>query len=593
MNQTEKNQNNDTRIAIDISINETDKYFNNNYNTQGLENPVNHVIAGKNQNTFFCLVGSFFIALIFLLSVRYIAESCLTYDTSVIRALIKGDITGKLNPYVMFINFVFSKATMALYEFSPNINWFSLLIIASLFFPIWALVYKTISTSKSLLWKILAMGVILGGILLFYGASLIEIGFTDCASFGGVIAVIYLMMTEEVKMNDIIIFVLLMIICFGLRFNVFLELSPFFFVAVAVHFKAIKEKKALYIPLVCGVLAIGMMYVIDHAAYKGEYARQVELNALRAQIQDYNGWVNYNEYAQQFSELGIDALEYKTMKICWGLTEHYNKDTLTTIISFNNEKMSTADRFRRATSLVETMIFKEYSVGVWILLGVSFLTCVFFLIRKKEYRALITATSIYVFSGLEMAYLAWGGRTPARVTRAPLALAVFCGVIILFKNSEFDKKKQYYLLSAILIIMGVFCIRVVRGIQSESMERANDIELVRYMQEDTEHIYCVHGLREPIDIINPSPNHNLYFQGWFGATVQWGGAVCGGYDDIWTAIANRPELRFIINRNYIDVMISNLEKRGFNCTAESEVVVLNESAKEYSVWRIVNRGGYD
>ena len=539
------------------------------------------------------LVGGFFITLFFLLSVKFIDASCLTYDTSIARGLIKGDITGEPNPYVMFINFVFSKATAVLYGINPIINWFSLLIIASLFFPIWALVYKTISTSKGLLWKILAVGVILGGILLFYGNSLVEIGYTDCASLAGVIAVTYLMMTEEVKIKDVIIFLLLLIICFGLRLNVFLELSPFFFVAVAMHFKAIKNKKALYIPFICGALAIGMMYGIDQAAYKGDYARQVELNALRAQIQDYNGWVDYNEYAQQFSELGIDELEYNTMKICWGLTEHYNKDTLTTIISFNKEKQSTAERLRHAVSLIEKMIDEDYSAGVWILLGVSFLTVFFFFIRKKEYKALITTASIYAFSVLEVAYLAWGGRTPARVTRAPLALAAFCGVIILLKNSEFDKKKQYYLLSAILIIMGMFCIGAVRVIQSKSAERANEIELVRYMQDDSEHLYCVHGLREPIDIINPSTNHNLYFQGWFGATVQWSETVCGEYDDIWTAIANRPELRFIINRKYVDVMISNLEKRGFNCIAESEAVFKNEGTKEYTIWRIVNRGGYD
>ena len=213
--------------------------------------------------------------------------------------------------------------------------------------------------------------------------------------------------------------VLLFALCYCVRSQVFLLLLPFLAVMVLWQLWEKKWREQLVmLVLLAGCILICMMW--NGLMYRSEQWQQFEAyNESRTQLYDYNDLLPYEEYREQYEDVGIGEWEYVIMeqyalamdsvvdaKLMQAASDVY--------LAKRGAERSTRDYLRFC--LTEYYYHAVYTDRPYnhILIGIYFLTVILLLQKRRWVQFLLTCC---MAAGRSMiwVFLIWRGRFPERI----------------------------------------------------------------------------------------------------------------------------------------------------------------------------------
>ncbi len=545
------------------------------------------------------LISSVFTVLYFLVLFRS-GHMNVIYDTAVDRLMASGDMIGYPNAHVLFINYVIGCIMAFLYRVLPMWNWYSLLLLAAIYFGLWSSLYRITALigNGKIICQMAGAALTLFFFHLFFYSSIMSIYFFNCALVAGVCAFFYIIFADELRPRDIVICITLLVLCSGIRYSLFKELVPFFGIAFITRYFIFKKRKYLILLSFLLLVIIGGMKFIDQHAYTGIYEEERVINHHRAAIQDYGKWPTYEGHEEFFAGLGMDEDEYNVMLDCWGLSNHLDVKTLTAIQEkYEEENISDEGKQEQVDTLITKMFDEDYTQAFWRLEVFSILCGLILILKKKDWKMLVCYLGTFFTVAGEIWYLAYRGRMPVRVTFGPLLILMMTGFayIVQYRTEWLQVVKPAivrtaWLIAVILCLYGGYCNIVTNHqvYEEEYVDIAKKLTLTQYILRDQNNVYFYHGIYDYLDLYNPTKRNYSGWGGWISETIDWKTMLMGDYDNLWDALAYRDDIRLILNEDVIKIYLSYLNNHGYSCSAASERVIVDHDGSYFELWRIIS-----
>ncbi len=557
-----------------------------------------------NSTDFMSAVLAFIMVVVYFITLFKSGRMCIAYDTVVARLMVSGDMIGYPNAHVLLTNYVFGLILAFLYRVLPVFEWYSILLVIAVFFSLWAILYKVFAILHS---KGCDPHVrILTGVMViflfnyFFYTEIMDIYFLNSATICGVCACLYLLICKEFRIVDTVIVGSLLVLCFGIRFDVFEEVVPFAVVAFVVRILIFGYKKYSKHLIVSLLMIFVVLFTAEKFSYTGIYKNEKETIGLRAQIQDYGQRLSFDEYEGFYADLGMDRYDYDVMMDCWGMSDHYNKETLSAIVKqYEADNYNVEDKKAQIKILIKNMFKDDYMPSFWCFLALSVLVCVCILIKKKAWKVIGCYFVVWLFAAGELLFLAYKGRFPIRVTKGPLVILIIWSIAYTaIYISEITSLLKNRWVNLVVTVVSLTCIAGI-GIESgkkylsykENFEQnvSGELAMVQYILNDEDNVYFMHGRHDFLDMINPEKRNYTGWGGWASGTIDWKTMIQGDYDNVWDAVAYRDDLRFVVGENTVNTLLKYMEYHGYKCEAERETVSVGYNKTKYDVWRFVTK----
>lgn len=521
----------------------------------------------------------------------------LVYDDCAMRSIAAGDLTGIPDGHVMFMNYAAGAILAALYGISRAVDWYAVFYLASISLALWAFLYKCLGIfeQQGRVRKILltALSVILFAFL--FQILIVRMTYTTVASILAAVVMFYYATTDKIHISDGIILTLMSVICFAIRYETFLMFSPYILIIV-IHklYRAsdrpalIRHSMPLWIVIICSV---GILYMVDRAAYTGEYADIRELNYYRSEIQDKEGLPSYHAHEELYSSLGISREEYDMMGLCWGLCEGFNKENMKAIVEAKAyDKASPASICRDLTASISEDLSMAYKL-VFILL---FVAATAFAIRKRDIPYLVLLGASLLTALAECTYILILGRALDDRLIYSFSLAVLMQCIIYGYGMTAGRGKEWSPgvfdrigLTVVSVALIFACISIFAYCHEETRGRGWMYAMESYYLSHQDTLYLTSGWRseEKVKIRNPIRRNYIKLNGWISEMPQFSSSIAGLYDSAMDGLAYRDDIVFVCDEEDINTILDYMRNMGYNeiSATRKHVDIYNVG---YEFWRI-------
>ena len=350
----------------------------------------------------------------------------------------------------LFINAFISRLTLLISSIAPGINSFFILEYCLAAVGVFVFVYVALAYLDDRAVALCAIGLF---ILLLVAGCTFRKNFTVVATvltLAGTFALVMQLRQNRLSGPLTVIAVILCVFGFMLRWESFLLVMPFVFVAF-VHklwLNAKSKKPALgakrtvlrLIPFVVVVALCACAYVYDSNEWSSpEWAEWKSYNEVRSVVSDYP-MPAYSEIEEELSAGGITAIDYDFAQN-WRTADNevFTVDSLRFISSFSEE---VGDEV-----VADKMQFKatRWIKAFWFAIPIAIALLVLYILRARRLNAIsnVAVVAIVVIFAVITFYLASGGRLPQRVMYSVIAGAVvFLAAIIGDKASNSERRQS-------------------------------------------------------------------------------------------------------------------------------------------------------
>ncbi len=376
------------------------------------------------------LVAAVIISLISVALIYVFVTVYVLYDDCAMRTIASGEMTGVPDGHIMFINYITGVILAGLYSLTGSVGWLDLLYMFCLFISICAFIYRVLSLTegmKSTARACVAVFSVLLFVFMFF-PFIGRLSYTTTASMLGMTVIFHYALTDRLAAGDTALIAFMSILCFAIRYESFLMLAPYILIVIIYKISVSPDKKDFFknqLPLWIIIIAgIGILYAADRNAYRGEYEAVRQINEYRSVIQDKGGAPSYEANRSMYEGLGISEDEYYLLSLNWGLTEHFNSETLKTL-AYVTELNATGkgEIFKRLTDSLLGNIGVCSGV-VFILISIW---TVISAVRRKRIADIAVIAAAFITALLECIYiLAIGRELDYRLAYSFVLAVVIC-----------------------------------------------------------------------------------------------------------------------------------------------------------------------
>lgn len=247
-------------------------------------------------------------------------------DDLIMRDIASGAFTGTPDGHLIFIRYVLGWGISRLYLLNRCVDWYGFFMAGALFLGLAALLFRGLSARKSLCWKAVYTGLVLGisGTGLIFHTAQFE-WTISAAALGS--SALYLYVTEPSeagrrgqRLLEACLIWLLLILTFCIRYDVFFMVMPGFGITFLWKFFCRKDGRfqvhfrELALP-VAVFLAVGLITLAERNAYQGtEWEEFQRFQSARSQVYDYTGVPAYEANPDFFEELGLDEHQMRNLR---------------------------------------------------------------------------------------------------------------------------------------------------------------------------------------------------------------------------------------------------------------------------------------
>ena len=260
-------------------------------------------------------------------------------DDVLIKDILSGAYTGTPSGYNNQMMYPISVLIAGLYRLIPSVPWYGIILMSGLATCVSIIVYRLLCYTLNI-WIKLAMSVF--AIVFILGVYLDEITnmtYTVVSAMLATAACVWVLTDNNLRLRDNIVPIVLCIISFNIRSEMFLLMCPYMAAVALIKFIFDLSKKTLRnLSEIAVVILVGMVFtfLIDTIAYSGsEWREYRRLFDARTEVYDFTGIPEYDTNEDFYESEGITREQWQLLvDYNYALDETITADTLEKIASY-------------------------------------------------------------------------------------------------------------------------------------------------------------------------------------------------------------------------------------------------------------------
>lgn len=260
-------------------------------------------------------------------------------DDVLIKDILSGAYTGTPSGYNNQMMYPISVLIAGLYRLIPSVPWYGIMLMGGLAASVTIIAYRLLCYTINI-WIKLAMSVF--AIVFILGVYLDEITnmtYTVVSAMLVTAACVWVLTDNNLRLRDNIVPLVLCIISFNIRSEMFLLMCPYMVAVALIKFIFDLSKKALQnLSEIAVVILVGMVFtfLIDTIAYSGsEWREYRRLFDARTEVYDFTGIPEYDTNEDFYESEGITREQWQLLvDYNYALDENITADTLEKIASY-------------------------------------------------------------------------------------------------------------------------------------------------------------------------------------------------------------------------------------------------------------------
>ena len=394
-------------------------------------------------------------------------------DDVLIKDILSGAYTGTPSGYNNQMMYPISVLIAGLYRLIPFVPWYGIMLMGGLAVSVIIIAYRLLCYTLNI-WIKLAMSVF--AIVFILGVYLDEITnmtYTVVSAMLATAACIWVLTDNNLRLRDNIVPIVLCIISFNIRSEMFLLMSPYMAAVALIKFifdlskKTLRNLSEIAVVILAGVV---FTFLIDTIAYSGsEWREYRRLFDARTEVYDFTGIPEYDTNEDFYESEGITREQWQLLvDYNYALDENITADTLEKIASYvrgGEAKDANGNPYTRANVGIKTSIgqyirslvdFTANSIYMPLRLIVTllFIALIILSVLSRRGDTLVELAVVFLCRSVPWIYFYYSGRPVERLSHPMFFIeaAILLTMLCQTKIGRLDKGLVYLTLILILVL---------------------------------------------------------------------------------------------------------------------------------------------
>lgn len=394
-------------------------------------------------------------------------------DDVLIKDIMSGAYTGTPSGYNNQMMYPISVLIAGLYRLIPSVPWYGIILMGGLATCVSIIVYRLLCYTINI-WIKLAMSVFaIVFILGVYLDEITNITYTVVSAMLATAACVWILTDNNLRLRDNIVPIVLCIISFNIRSEMFLLMCPYMTAVVLIKFIFDLSKKALRnLSEIAVVILVGVVFtfLIDTIAYSGsEWREYRRLFDARTEVYDFTGIPEYDTNEDFYESEGITREQWQLLvDYNYALDDNISADTLEKIASYvrsGEAKDANGNPYTRANVGIKTAIGQYIRsivdftadpmyMPLRLIVTLLFIALIILSVLSRRGDTLVGLAVVFLCRSVPWLYFYYSGRPVERLSHpmffieAAILLTMMCQT----KISRLDKGLVYLTLILILVL---------------------------------------------------------------------------------------------------------------------------------------------
>lgn len=394
-------------------------------------------------------------------------------DDVLIKDILSGAYTGTPSGYNNQMMYPISVLIAGLYRLIPSVPWYGIILMGGLATCVSIIVYRLLCYTLNI-WIKLAMSVFaIVFILGVYLDEITNITYTVVSAMLATAACVWVLTDNNLRLRDNIVPIVLCIISFNIRSEMFLLMCPYMAAVALIKFifdlskKTLRNLSEIAVVILAGIV---ITFLIDTIAYSGsEWREYRRLFDARTEVYDFTGIPEYDTNEDFYESEGIIKEQWQLLvDYNYALDDNISADTLETIASFvrsGEAKDANGDSYTRANVGIKTAIGQYIRsivdftadpmyMPLRLIVTLLFIALVILSILSRRGDMLVGLTVVFLCRSVPWIYFYYSGRPVERLSHPMFFIeaAILLTMLCQTKIGCLDKGLVYLTLILILVL---------------------------------------------------------------------------------------------------------------------------------------------
>ena len=394
-------------------------------------------------------------------------------DDVLIKDILSGAYTGTPSGYNNQMMYPISVLIAGLYRLIPSVPWYGIMLLIGLAACVTVIVYRMLFYAKNT-WLKLAISV--SAVVFMLGVYLDELTnmtYTVVSAMLATAACVWVLTDNNLRLRDNIVPIVLCIISFNIRSEMFLLMCPYMAAVALIKFIFDLSKKTLRnLSEIAAVILAGVVFtfLIDTIAYSGsEWREYRRLFDARTEVYDFTGIPEYDTNEDFYESEGITREQWQLLvDYNYALDDNISADTLETIASFvrsGEAKDANGDPYTRANVGIKTAIGQYIRsivdftadpmyMPLRLIVTLLFIALIILSVLSRRGDTLVGLTVVFLCRSVPWIYFYYSGRPVERLSHPMFFIeaAILLTMLCQTKIGCLDKGLVYLTLILILVL---------------------------------------------------------------------------------------------------------------------------------------------
>ena len=394
-------------------------------------------------------------------------------DDVLIKDILSGAYTGTPSGYNNQMMYPISVLIAGLYSLIPSVPWYGIMLMGGLTAGVSIIVYRLLCYTLNI-WIKLAMSVF--AIVFILGIYLDEITnmtYTVVSAMLATAACVWVLTDNNLRLRDNIVPIVLCIISFNIRSEMFLLMCPYMAAVAIIKFifdlskKTLRNLSGIAVVILAGVV---FTFLIDTIAYSGsEWREYRRLFDARTEVYDFTGIPEYDTNEDFYESEGITKEQWQLLvDYNYALDDNISADTLEKIASFvrsGEAKDANGDPYTRANVGIKTAIGQYIRsivdftadpmyMPLRLIVTLLFIALIILSVLSRRGDTLAGLAVVFLCRSVPWIYFYYSGRPVERLSHPMFFIeaAILLTMLCQTKIGRLDKGLVYLTLILILVL---------------------------------------------------------------------------------------------------------------------------------------------
>ena len=394
-------------------------------------------------------------------------------DDVLIKDILSGAYTGTPSGYNNQMMYPISVLIAGLYRLIPTVPWYGIMLMGGLATSVSIIVYRLLCYTLNI-WIKLAMSIFT--VVFILGVYLDEITnmtYTVVSAMLATAACIWVLTDNNLRLRDNIVPIVLCIISFNIRSEMFLLMCPYMAAVAIIKFIFDLSKKSLRnLSIIAALIlaSIVITFLIDTIAYSGsEWREYRRLFDARTEVYDFTGIPEYDTNEDFYESEGITREQWQLLvDYNYALDENITADTLEKIASYvrsGEAKDANGNPYTRANVGIKTAIGQYIRsivdftadpmyMPLRLIVTLLFIALIILSVLSRRGDTLVGLAVVLLCRSVPWIYFYYSGRPVERLSHPMFFIeaAILLTMLCQTKIGRLDKGLVYLTLILILVL---------------------------------------------------------------------------------------------------------------------------------------------